>query len=134
MPGGPKTTRQLIDAVRQCSVDKLSFASTAAKLSTQHHPLTPSAIAGIAHRNGIKFSAKRAPGSKIKREKTEKRAAQPAQKHNGGIRTTVSKFTTVVTARPGTKQPGSICSWHECTDEAEPGDMFCHKHYRRGLL
>lgn len=124
----PKQT--LIDAVRACAARKLSLQATAAELSTPNHPLTRSAVAGIATRNSISFNAKRAPGSRNPKPKPLAARKDPLL---AALQQTPRVVSTKPAATPAAPQV-SACSWAGCPAYAEPGDMFCFSHGRRPLL
>lgn len=114
---GPATDPELIEAVRRCAEASMSFAQTAAKLTTERHPLTRSAIGGIAHRNGITFKSRRKGSARprVPAEKRLKRRAParqptfvaPQPKPAGQSQLTGAGFGTV---RALLKKPGPQCA------------------------
>ncbi len=132
MSKGPTPSPELIADVRRCAEDGLTLGATAAELTTPARQLSRSSIAGIAHRNAIKFTPKASTGPRKQRKPPQPKIKDPlltALQH-------VSRpnFATVSSTRPFIKPPQSRCSWADCASRAEPGDMFCHSHGRKGLM
>jgi len=116
----------------------MSLGATADELTTRLHPLTRSAVAGIANRNGIKFSSKKPPGAFRNRPKKDRRTMKLDP-----LLAKLKKSTTPEKPRPNfvtervrahVRPPRANCSWAGCAAHAEEGGMFCFSHGRKGLI
>jgi hypothetical protein len=120
-----KLTEEFISAVRRCAEAGMSANQAAAELSTPAQPITRAAVIGAAHRNEITFTGK--GGGSRSQPRTMISGALPEDYVPRPV-----TATTVHARRLATQ--AVTCSWDGCTNAAEPGDMFCYQHYRRGLL
>lgn len=113
----------------------MSYAAAADELTTRVHPLNRSAIAGIAYRNGIKFTKKRSTPTPRK-PKDRRTIPGTLDVRDFGAVANKSTFGSVAGcyAVRNVKAPGAACSWAACTDGAEPGDMFCRQHGKKQLV
>lgn len=129
---GKPASAELIDAIRRCAAKRMSLGATADELTTRLHPLTRSAVAGIANRNGIKFEGKR--GGVRKPRKPKDRRTIPANLPTVPEKRPIPP--NLVTMRPAAhvRPPRAGCSWAGCGAHAEEGDMFCYSHGRKGLM
>lgn len=121
-----KPSPELIAAIRACAERGLRQSNTAAELTTDAYPLTQGAVAGIASRNSIKFTAKDRGSDKKPRRRDADQYEMPLLRIFVGAKSRV---------RPKAPLSGIACMWHACGRVvAEPGDIFCYGHGRRQLV
>lgn len=122
----PASSPELIDAVRKCAAKQMSYAETADELTTRAHPLNRSTVAGIAGRNGISFSKKKA--TNLQRPAKDRRTIKKE------LPKLPAPNAVTVRAKGWVKPPRPECSWAGCTSNTDEGSMFCFGHGKRGLF
>lgn len=114
----------IIDAVRACAAAKMTMREAAIQLNK-----TRNAIAGLAHKNGIVFDGVVTPYQRVQRAKPSKTPPYIPKPRTPSAALVKRNGTTRMV-----KAPELRCSWHGCTRESEPEDMFCRSHAKRGLF